>query len=98
MVTVRIPATDPAKVTLPEAGAATASPYPASKSTPQWPPYWPTGAYSATTGPETGGLMQTATAKKSSNKNPPFRLSRTYGGIESISRGSAMLRAERIFQ
>lgn len=75
MVTVFIPATEPANVTFPDAGAETVSPYPAAKSTPQWPPYWPTGAYWATTGPETGGLIQTAAANKSSNKahpsNPP---------------------------
>jgi hypothetical protein len=45
MVTVFIPATEPANVTFPDAGEETVSPYPAAKSTPQWPPYWPTGAY-----------------------------------------------------
>ena len=37
IVTDRIPATDPAKVTLPEAGATTWDPGPAAKSTPQCP-------------------------------------------------------------
>ncbi len=39
MVTVRMPATVPAKVTTPEAGARTGVPEEAEKSTPQWPPY-----------------------------------------------------------
>lgn len=37
MVTVSIPATEPAKVTTPEAGASTDVPKGTEKSTPQWP-------------------------------------------------------------
>ena len=44
MVTDFIPATEPAKVTRPEAGARTTVPDGAAKSTPQWPAYEPTGA------------------------------------------------------
>lgn len=44
MVTVRIPATEPAKDTVPDSGASTLVPGGASMSTPQWPPYMPTGA------------------------------------------------------
>jgi hypothetical protein len=44
MVTVFIPATEPAKVTTPDAGERTGAPNSAVKSTPQWPPYSPTGA------------------------------------------------------
>lgn len=44
MVTVFIPATEPANVTSPDAGERTASPTSAAKSTPQWPAYSPTGA------------------------------------------------------
>lgn len=41
IVTVCIPATDPAKLTVPPIGALTAVPTGAAKSTPQWPAYWP---------------------------------------------------------
>lgn len=60
MLTVAMPATEPAKVTTPVAGARTAAPWGAAKSSPQCPPYWPTGAYRATTGPSTGGSRHTA--------------------------------------
>jgi len=43
MVTVLIPATEPAKVTEPDTGETTGVPSGAAKSTPQWPAYWPTG-------------------------------------------------------
>lgn len=60
MVTVLIPATEPAKVTTPDAGAPTTVPTGTPKSTPQWPAYSPTGAYPATTEPATGGERHTA--------------------------------------
>jgi hypothetical protein len=44
MVIDCIPATEPANVTTPVAGALTTAPGGAAKSTPQWPAYWPTGA------------------------------------------------------
>lgn len=43
-VTVRIPATEPAKETLPDSGANTLVPGGAATSTPQCPPYMPSGA------------------------------------------------------
>jgi hypothetical protein len=67
MVTVFIPATDPAKVTRPETGALTTSPTSARKSTPQCPPYSPTGEYPATTGPLTGAVRQTVAMAKAMN-------------------------------
>ncbi len=70
-----ISATDPANVTTPDTGADTAEPGIDAKSTPQWPPYWPTGANGATTDPSTGGTMQTAANNKklnnSTNPLPP---------------------------
>ncbi len=44
MVIDCIPATEPANVTTPVAGAPTTDPGREAKSTPQWPAYWPTGA------------------------------------------------------
>lgn len=69
-----IPATDPAKVTTPDTGAFTEEPGIDEKSTPQWPPYCPIGAYPATTDPSTGGTMQTAANNKKLNisTNPPL--------------------------
>lgn len=60
MVTDLVPATEPAKVTRPVAGALTGSPSFAAKSTPQWPEYWPFGEYGSITTPFTGAEMQTA--------------------------------------
>jgi hypothetical protein len=57
-VTLLIPATTPAKVTVPDAADRTAVPTGVAKSTPQWPPYAPTGAKPATTGPATGGVSR----------------------------------------
>jgi hypothetical protein len=44
MVTVHIPATEPAKATEPDSGASTLVPGGAATSTPQCPPYMPSGA------------------------------------------------------
>ncbi len=54
MVTESLPATEPAKVTVPDPGAATGLPGAALKSMPQWPAKRPWGANSRTTGPGTG--------------------------------------------
>ncbi len=70
MVTVLIPATDPAKVTLPDTGAVTGSPTSAAKSMPQCPLYRPVGANPAVTGPSTGALRQTATMAKTTSISP----------------------------
>lgn len=59
MVTVNIPATEPANETVPVSGALTPSPGSAARSTPQCPAYMPTGANGAITGPGTGGSRQT---------------------------------------
>lgn len=59
MVTVSIPATDPANDTRPSRGATTVVPGSAARSMPQWPAYAPSGANSATTGPGTGATRQT---------------------------------------
>lgn len=59
MVTDLIPATVPAKVTTPDAGALTSVPTGTPKSTPQWPPGL-VGAKSLMTGPSTGGTRHTA--------------------------------------
>jgi len=54
MVTLRRPATKPAKVTMPPAAARTGVPTGVAMSTPQCPPYEPTGAKGRTTSPATG--------------------------------------------
>jgi hypothetical protein len=71
IVTDFIPATEPAKVTIPETGAYTASPTSAAKSTPQCPPYCPLGEYPATIGPSTGAVRQTVAMAKAINISPP---------------------------
>ena len=68
-----IPATDPANVTVPAVGARTKAPGFAAKSTPQWPPYRPTGEYSSVIGPFTGATRQTALSAKATNISPPLR-------------------------
>jgi hypothetical protein len=72
MVTDLIPATDPAKVTLPETGARTADPCWTPKSTPQCPPYDPIGAYPSTIGPSTGATRQTAPRTNPTIISPPL--------------------------
>lgn len=64
MVTDLIPATEPAKVTRPEAGAATGVPIGTPKSRPQWPPNLPTGEYSSVTGPFTGATRHTTLRRR----------------------------------
>jgi hypothetical protein len=71
MVTDLIPATEPAKVTLPDAGAATGSPTTAAKSRPQCPAYCPAGEYPAMTGPLTGADRQIAEIAKTTSMLPP---------------------------
>lgn len=58
-MTVRIPATEPANVTVPDIGARTSDPTAAAKSTPQCPAYAPTGAKEAVWDPGTGAIRQT---------------------------------------
>jgi hypothetical protein len=54
MVTLLIPATEPAKVTSPEPVARTGEAHRDSKSNPQWPPSH-VGSNREVTGPSTGG-------------------------------------------
>jgi|SRR5688572_17648804 len=56
MVTVRMPATEPAKLIVPSSGAFTVEPSAAAKSTPQWPAYAPWGANAAVCAPGTGAI------------------------------------------
>ena len=82
-VTERVPATEPAKVTEPSAGARTIDPSGAAKSTPQWPPNLPTGANSEMIGPGTGGETQisgiaTGSAERNNEKTIPNPMSRPY--------------------
>jgi len=58
-VTVRLPTTVPAKVTIPAPAARTGVPGGAAMSIPQCPAYRPTGANPRTTGPDTGGKRPT---------------------------------------
>jgi len=93
MVTDFIPATLPAKLTVPETGAATSSPTSAAKSIPQCPAYCPDGEYGSVTAPFTGVIKQTAATAKIENTSfspPPPRyrrsLASTSGATATLSR------------
>lgn len=85
IVTVLIPATDPAKVTRPLTGAATGSPSAAAKSTPQWPEYVPVGAKPATTGPATGGARHTAAMARTTSISPNSNVRRPGFGFQGFA-------------
>jgi hypothetical protein len=74
MVTDLMPATRPANVTTPEAGALTSEPGRAARSTPQCPEYPAVGAKSATAGPSTGGTVKHTTRRKLNSTMAPYEV------------------------